>query len=193
MIFGTADRPLTLNYNLPERSEFKKIVKNGDTFFFKDRKSLEDDTFILNLISNPHLTKSEVLIGSYLHHRLTIDFDNELIFWTSETEQQEYKYGGEDGCFWAHYNGEEFHYETPFPNLLKELSDIKVNITKEVMITALKTLHKYHYITMTTKQGKVKDPEVLSLRSEYRHIRLYDGMRFKPMHKFWLDPTKVSI
>jgi len=190
MIFGTPDRPLTLNSYLPERSEFKKIVRNGDTFFFKDRKSLDDDIFILNLISNPYLSKSDIVIGSYLHHRLTVDFDDELIFWTSEVEQQEYKYGDDYGDFWTYSNGRDSYHEVPFPNLLAELSNINVKITKEVMITSLKTLHQYHYITMTTKQGKVKDLEVLSLRSEYRHIRLYDGMRFKPIYKFWITPKK---
>lgn len=195
MTIRTKGKQLLLNYFLPERTEFKEIVKNGDTFLFKDKTALDDDIFILNLISNPYLTKSEIVIGSYLHYKLTVDFDSDygMIFWTAETKQPPNKDGGDDDCIWIYYNGKWSDQRTPFPNLLKELSDINVNITKEVMITSLKKLHMYHYITMTTKQGRVKDPGVLSLRSEYRHIRLYDGMRFKAIYRCWLDPTKTSI
>ena len=197
---GTYEKPLVLNYQLRQkpRELFNLLVnqnKGGDYVLFKDEPTGDviDDFFHLNLVSNPFLSSSDIAIGTALHYLLTkasSNMDGEL-FWTA-TPKTFSTDTYEDNQFWAKYEGLDFSYNLPFKSLKNELLNLNIAFTSESIIKSLRRLHGCHYITITTKHGRGVDGDDPSFRSEYRHIRIYDGMINRKLSGTWMRKTAIK-
>lgn len=171
-----------------------KQNKGGEFVLFKDEPigGVIDDFFHLNLVSNPFLSSSDIAIGTALHYLLTkssSNIDGEL-FWTAipktfSTDTYE------DNQFWVQYEGMGFSYDLPFKSLKTELSNLNIDLTSESIIKSLRKLHGCHYITITTKHGRGVEGDDPSFRSEFRHIRIYDGMINRKLSGTWLTKTAI--
>ena len=107
------------------------------------------------------------------------------VFWTSDSEQPSEL--GEDGEFWIEYEGLPSPQPSPLRNLKLELEKLNVFVKNETLITSLRKLHGLHYITITTKHGKGIDGDDPSVRSEIRHISIYEGMKTRKIFRVWLN------
>lgn len=197
---GTYEEPLVLNYQMRKkpRELFNFLVKQnkgGEFVLFKDepKGDVIDDFFHLNLVSNPFLSSSDIAIGTALYYLLTklsSNLDGEL-FWTA-TPKPFSTDNYEDNQFWVQYEGLTFFYDLPFKSLKQELSNLNIDLTSESIIKSLRRLHGCHYITITTKHGRGIDGDDSRFRSEYRHIRLYDGMIKRKLSGTWMKKDSIK-
>lgn len=189
---GTFKFPLVLNYQMQKsvRKSFKEATnpnKGEEGVLFKDeiRGNYGDDMFYLNLVSNPLLTRLDISIAVGIKYLIE---NNEAVyfgevFWTSDSEQTSEL--GEDGEFWTEYEGQPNSQPSPLRNLKLELEKLNVFVKNETLITSLRKLHGLHYITITTKHGKGGEGDDPSVRSEIRHISIYEGMKTRKIFRVW--------
>lgn len=191
---GTLEFPLVLNYQMQKsvRKPFKEATnpnKGEGGVLFKDeiRGDYGDDMYYLNLVSNPSLTRLDISIAIGIKY--LIESNEEVyfgeVFWTSDSEQPSEL--GEDGEFWIEYEGLPSPQPSPLRNLKLELEKLNVFVKNETLITSLRKLHGLHYITITTKHGKGIDGDDPSVRSEIRHISIYEGMKTRKIFRVWLN------
>ena len=200
---GSLENPIHLKSHLPERDRIKELIPNrGDEHFkFKDCKCSHDDEFVFNLIYNPKLSKNDIGLGICLLQILsdpTRDFvaQEGTVFWTVEGEMTPDKYGQplvdeegyedpeSEGCVWVEYNGLQSNCDYPYIHLLKELKDRHLTMTTESMMSSLKKLHEFNYLTVTDLSSD-NLREGAQQRSSIRHIRLYTGMMEKQIYKLF--------
>jgi hypothetical protein len=198
---GTKSNPLELNYLMPERNLFKKIITEykGDPlvgFVIKDahRPKTFIDYFHINLVSNPILTLTDVAIATFLHLTLWEEAKNVggKIFWTSESDQSEFELGDKSKFYYS-YDGSIYEHPTPLKSLKAALIKHGINTTNETMIKSLRKLHGCHYITVTTKHGRKSEGDDPKVRSELRHITIYPSMVYKKMYLYWKDKKNIDF
>lgn len=194
---GTYQNPLALNYQMQKntRTLFKsatKPFKGADGITFKDevKSGFMDDTFYLNLVSNHLLTRTDIAIAIGVKYLVETNEENSFgeVFWTAESEQSLYEVG-EDGDFWVKYRDFSYSQPTPLRNLKSELEKLNIFVKNETLIKSLRKLHGLHYITITTKHGKEVNGDDPKVRSEIRHISIYEGMVNRKLYRSWLSKS----
>ncbi|GAA6203875.1 hypothetical protein [Thalassotalea sp. SU-HH00458] len=190
---GTYRTPLKLNYQMKKdtRELFKSTVtpyKGSDGVRFKDevKANIWEDVFYLNLVSNRILTKIDIAIAVGIKFLIETNESNSFgeVFWTAESEQSLYNIG-EDGSFWVDYRGYSYAQPTPLRNLKFELENLNIFVKNETLIKSLRKLHGLHYITITTKHGNKAEGGDPKVRSEIRHISIYEGMENRKIFRVW--------
>jgi hypothetical protein len=198
---GLECNPLELNYLMPERELFKKIITEykGDPlvgFVIKDanRPNTYLDYFHINLVSNPILTLTDIAIATFLHLILWEEAKHVggEIFWTSESDQNEFELG-EKKKFYYSYGGSTYPHPTPFRKLKDMLKKFGIDTTNETMIKSLRKLHGCHYITVTSKHGRGVKGGDTKKRSELRHISIYPNMVYRKMYLYWKDKKDIDF
>ncbi len=201
-LIGTYENPLELQRVSPLRELFKRVItdnKGGeDGYLFKDghKNTFGPDYFLINLASNPVLTKSDILIGAYLHLRLFVKANNQdgLLYWSAPASEQSGFFFGDSESFWVKdRNGAIWSYRKPVINLHDDLIQYKIKLTHETVIKSLRKLHGCHFITMTTKHGLTVKPEDPKIRSEIRHISIYEEMVMQPVFRHWKPKHRIDL
>jgi hypothetical protein len=189
---GTYELPLILNFPMPisTRDSFKRATipyKGVDGVLFKDEPKAEfmEDLYYLNLVSNHILSKFDISIAIGLKYLIETNEDSACgeVFWTSDSEQP--LEIGEEGEFWFEYDGFKNTQPLPFRSLRNELETLNIYVKNETLITSLRKLHGLHYITVTTKHGRGVDGDDPKVRSEIRHINIYEGMINRKIFRVW--------
>lgn len=196
---GSKENPLDVVQVLSKRRLFKKIRnKNGNLLQIDKAPRSSNDIFMFNVISNPALSCTDIRIAGYLYERLKEHEDensyyyqfkgNGMVFTTTDNENYTpcNSVGDEDGStFWVSNNS---YFDMPFPNLIKELKDIKLHLTGSKLIKSLNILHDFNYITITTIHGN-KGPSMREkgkrIRSNWRHISINVHMVYGKVFNYW--------
>lgn len=201
-LIGTYENPLELQCLSPMRELFRRVITEhkgmDEEYLFKDgyKATFGNDYYLMNLASNPVLTKSDILIGAYLHLRIFLKANNQngVLFWTGEKSIQSHHFFGESGEFWVKdIKSNMWSYRKPIINLYEDLTKHKIYITPETVIKSLRKLHGCYFITMTTKHGRTESPDDPNIRSEIRHIWVYPEMVYQPVYKHWKPKGKVDL
>lgn len=197
---GAFNNPLDLQLLSPMRELFKRVItefKGGvNGYQIKDvhKSTYSLDFFLMNLATNPILTKSDMLIGAYLHLRIWEKGGSSsgLMFWTSSKNQNEF-YFGDSTEFWVTHRGNKFKYNKPIINLYEDLIKYKIYLKPETVIKSLRKLHGCYFISMTTKHGNSKLSDDPTIRSELRHISIYSGMVVHPIYLHWRKIKDIDL
>lgn len=182
-------RPLLKKYSITPVNERTELHKLKDDYIRK--------VFLLNVISNPHLSKDESRLAIYLLQKLYATSELFLTIESSEEFDAEMNYGEDGSLYVGRLNSkrhEEFILDRMIINLLDELRALKIKFTSAKLIAALKRLHDFGYITITeinlanTYEGHKIHNRGKS-RARLRHIRLSEEMQKKNLTNRWLNKS----
>jgi hypothetical protein len=152
----------------------------------------ENDIFILNVISNFHLTRDEILVALYLYTQLSV-LPALFVTLKPKAKFKPEKHFGDGDRIQIGKPTSTYHDEIDLDscrNLISELKNITKSMTSPRLVHILGNLHGFGYITITeisvhnTFEGyKVKNQD--KIRSKLRHIRLSENMQKKDITAKW--------
>lgn len=211
---GSLSNPIKLVNESIVRDLLVKHARHTSRGIF-DFNSLPDqdyDSFIMNVLTNPHLTFQEAKLAIYFHQYLP----NEGTVYTtsfSNSFMPAYTYGGlfkdkkelRDGILigtedsirgYVEYCDDDGEY-VRLPDISEMLC---MKLTSQKLLGLLKRLHDFGYITITDinekntyfKSKKNTEKKDKRTRARLRHIRLCRGMCNKDLSGRWL-PKKEKI
>lgn len=210
MRIGTSSNPIKPVSESTPRKLLLKHCKNTSIGFF-DFHSLPNfgnDTYILNVLFNSHLSPQEVKFAIYFHEELS---KVGKVFSTSSGNfcpANEYGEGFiEDGkyCEGVVIGGIDSikqitcktNEEGYFPSLMCLADSMGMKLTPQGMTKLVRRLHDFGYITVTDiTPANTYTPPALHKKTEYRarlrYIRLCEGMRWKDISARWLSKATVK-
>jgi len=203
-------RPLLTKYSTIPVQATRKF-STGDKHAIKSAlHTLKEDylksAFVLNAMSNPYLKKDELRLLLYFYTQL---FNSSGLFSTisqfkESGERVKFDYSanyGREGWLEAGKEGtmryENFLLEEETIYVLDRMQDFQCNFTSSTIVTSIKRLHDFGYITVTeinlanTYEGR-KVHNRTGTRARLRHIRLSEELQKKDISNRWIKPTKST-
>jgi hypothetical protein len=217
-IDGSYENPLRLAQDTLLRPLAEKHLK-GSYKDFKNMKADGWDYLQINIAGNPHLSKGAnrvILALLWIFEQDWASYNNSvrkserqtfqeylvegLMFEVATPESKHTtryfsRYGFDSETFHTINNGAKVQYDINFPNLIETLEKNGVTIALPNLLSALKELHQFHYITISpepSKHDKITTTQVKKqTRRPWKHIRFYSGMIEKPFFSKVIDkPTR---
>lgn len=215
---GTSENPLKLAQDKSPRPLAEKYLKGSYTDF-KNMKADGWDYLQINIAGNPYLSKGAtrvILALLWIFEQEWMTFNDSAAKSVRQTFQQflveglmfevaipeskhskRYfeKYGFDDGVFYTINNGTKAQYNNDFSNLIDLLEQNGITMALPNLLKALKELHQFHYITVSSKPPPIQEEKPLKrvkakTRTPWKHIRFYSGMIEKPFFSKVIDKPK---
>ncbi|WP_040552510.1 hypothetical protein [Rheinheimera nanhaiensis] len=107
--------------------------------------------YVMNLISNPNIDDKAVRLGCWLYSDSQLSLGDVIYDLTDIGKRPSLRFlGDEDYIYVGNPTTQKYqYYEKKFPKLIKELSDIDIEFTRDELINSISNLHEFYYITAT--------------------------------------------
>lgn len=210
MRLGTKMNPIKLVNESIERPLLVKNCKNSSSgcFDFHALPDFGEDTFVMNVLFNPHLTLPEVRLAIFFHEELC---GGGKVYSTSFSDDfvPAVRYGDAfkvDGDYYdglAFGSADKLKYEIQYandgmyPSLPMLTASMGMKLTSQRLVNIIRRLHDFGYITVTdintvNTYRKSKMSSNGTNRARLRHIRLHSGMCSRDLTNRWLPKRDIK-